>query len=701
MADFLNDMLASVIQQITATLPKPNPLLGAASYDYVLGIGILSDAQVNNPDNTYLQGDPYQLIAKTANVDPDNRVATAYGSTNFYIENLEMESVVAFQKGHATNVTKFTFDIIEPYSMGQFMMACQYGASHAGHTNWTTAPFLLTISFRGSTESGTMSLIPGTSRYIPFKLNDVKMQVTEGGATYKCSAVSWADQAHDNKYARMRTDVAINGSTIQEMLQTGENSLQNVINKTWAKRAADNSSDPDQILILFPTDVSSGTGSTGGTSATTASALYQKLGVTATTASDNSQLLSQSTDQCNKIGQASMGYDEIRKGTPATKKEVKVWDPKHRVEVRAFQTAVTTEGLKQYSQGQSIYDVITDVIVTSDYAKTMLTSDPSSTGMRNWFRIDTQVYNMASTKNATVTGTKPQLIVYRVIPYQVHVSSAPVTPNTQPPGYNELVKQAVKQYNYLYTGKNADIIKFDINFNAGFRTPMPADLGQRTDDKVMQRNTGDTIAKNQVELIAVSPDADVPVQPIVPNQTFWGAIGSRLDHGRGANDDTEITRTARWYHQYITQSLDMMELDMEIIGDPYYIAQSGMGNYTATPSNYANLSSDGESIFWQNGEVDIVINFRSPIDLNQSTGLYDFPQKSKTLEVLQFNGLYKVLWINSYFKGGQFTQKLHLQRRRNQESDAKASAANTMNAKTPDPAAAYGGSNSSQEQSGT
>ena len=73
-------------------------------------------------------------------------------------------------------------------------------------------------------------------------------------------------------------------------------------------------------------------------------------------------------------------------------------------------------------------------------------------------------------------------------------------------------------------------------------------------------------------------------------------------------------------------------------------------------------------IDWQSSEVHIKVNFRSPIDLNQTTGLYDYNGYSKTAPVLLFQGLFRIRSVTSSFKGGQFTQKLSLIRLVNQES---------------------------------
>lgn len=240
------------------TLPLPNPLFAYASYDYVLGMGVLTDNDLNNPDTTYRAGKRVPLIAKSANSDPTNRINTPYGKFDFFIDNVVLKSSIGHEKGNNTNVTMMSFEVTEPYSMGMFMIACQQAAYEAGHKNWRDAPFLLTIDFRGNTETGTIASIPNTSRQIPFKFADISMRVTGAGSVYSCNLMVWNQAALATKYSNLKSDVSIQGKTVQEVLQTGEKSLQAVVNQRLQQLKKDNVvSVPDEIIILFPEDVSS------------------------------------------------------------------------------------------------------------------------------------------------------------------------------------------------------------------------------------------------------------------------------------------------------------------------------------------------------------------------------------------------------------------------------------------------------------
>ena len=210
--------------------PLPNPLHAYASYDYIIGIACLTDDDLHNPDSTYLAGKKLPLICKSANSDPSNRVNTPYGKFDFFIDDLELGSTIGLVSFN-TNVVDMSFKITEPYSMGLFIIACQQLAQELGHDNWRDAPFLLTIDFRGNTQIGIMSLIPGTEKRIPFRFNDITMTVNEQGSVYNCTAMPYNQSALTDEVMKFKSDVAIKGTTVQEILQTGEKSLQAVINQ--------------------------------------------------------------------------------------------------------------------------------------------------------------------------------------------------------------------------------------------------------------------------------------------------------------------------------------------------------------------------------------------------------------------------------------------------------------------------------------
>jgi hypothetical protein len=99
---------------------------------------------------------------------------------------------------------------------------------------------------------------------------------------------------------------------------------------------------------------------------------------------------------------------------------------------------------------------------------------------------------------------------------------------------------------------------------------------------------------------------------------------------------------------------------MTILGDLYFMADSGVGNYFANPTSFININADG-TMNHHNGDVDIIINFRTPIDI--STGI---PTAQGLSDVEEFSGLYQVITVTNSFRGNVYTNELSLVRRKNQ-----------------------------------
>jgi hypothetical protein len=698
----LSDGLSSVgnfIKKLGGVkLPLPNPLFAYASYTYVIGLGCLTDQELNFPDKSYKAGKQIKLICKSANTDPSNRVNTPYGKFDFYIDNLVLDQMIGGELGtNNTNVQTFTFDIIEPYSMGMFPISCQQIAQSLGHDNWREAPFILTIDFRGNTETGKMVKIPKCSRQMPFNITDMTMTVTQEGARYHCSGMPfnlWALTDNSNLF---KTDITTSGKTVQEILQSGENSLQSVLNarhKAAAKAA--NIKQPDEYLILFPQNTASESSPSQSSENTeskvpatvsqsnvaSAEALYEQLGVTRSTINSN---LIQDPAVCNNIGTVDLGFSETRKGAAPSGKDDKIYDSKTGIFDRSKLKSDVKLSEMKFSQDTSITTAINQVILQSNFVEGALdNSNITEEGYRGWFRIDTKVYNIGPVQNNT--GIKPKLIVYRIVPYAVHASRL-MPPNTRAPGLEKggaLERQAVKHYNYIYTGKNVDIIKFEIKFDNGFTTVMSADSLQRTQDKVTENQTGgaEKPTKQQDEDLKTVADGQQPSKRlgVTPTILRWVSTLTGQDRKGGGGQEGQAQRAAKLFQQALQNPVDMYNLDMTILGDPYYIAHSGTGNFTSASTQYGNLNADG-SINYENGEVDIVVNFRTPVDLNQSTGMYDFGKSAKSAPVLQWSGIYSVTNLISKFSEGKFEQTLTGFRRPYQEGAGVATREQLFNVK--------------------
>ena len=678
---FLNSF-GGLFKTLGVKLPLQNPLFDYASYDYILGIGCLSDAEANSPNATYMSGSRIDLICKSANADFNNRVQTAYGQFDFFIDNLVLEQSIGFEHDSNTNVTDIDFTITEPYSMGMFFIALETLARNKGHKNWRDATWTLTIEFRGNIETGKMGNIPNTFRCIPFIITDIDMTVDEKGAVYQISAMPTSQVALANEYKNFKTEVSISGKSVQEILQTGPKSLQVYLNTVAAEEAKRRGPGfvPDEYVIVFPKNWSSSAAnkindsSAGATTdlMLTDTGLKSILGVTRVDPVKQGTRgnLQQDGADCNELGRAIVDVDEKRTPTPPMKNHNEVFDKNYDNIVKGKVNTIKdpkTSNFK-FPQDSDIPNAINQVLLKSDYVRKSLDANAiTDEGMRHWWRLDLQVYKLTTDANLVHTGEKPKIIVIRIIPYTAHASRV-TAPNVKVKGFDKLKKQAVKEYIYIYTGKNVDIKDFKIYFDNGFVTSMLADSFSKNSDIVTGTQSGEAVVNNPLNPVGKGNPPE-QANGVIPTITKFFKTITNTDRKGGSGPDSAVTRAARLFHDAITKTQgDMIELDMTIIGDPYYIAHSGMGNYTGSSTgDSSNLLDDG-SINYQNGEVDIVVNFRTPIDINQGTGLYTFTGQSMSAPVISWSGIYRLTEVTSTFKGGEFIQKLGGYRRPYQEA---------------------------------
>lgn len=676
----LAENAAKAVTQVAleAKPPFPNILHQYASYNYIFTLSVLDDASLNFPNETYRKGIIGPIILKSANGNPSDRVPTANktksnpdGGFDFYIEDVQINSSVGFDQSTGnTNATGLKFKLIEPYSMGMFFQTLQVAAKNAGHTNYLEMPLLLSVEFKGHIDADLQNVqIDKTTKYFPIKLYKFAMRASSKGAEYDISAYPVNEKAYSKVYSELKTDVSISGKSVGEMLQTGEKSLQVVLNarlQEAVKRKDVNVA--DQILISFPKDLKTGdasppsndsSNSAGATVNPNSSGgdmdLFKKLGVK--TSSINKTQVQDETD-LNDIGKSTMGFNLYNKGATPFAKDNLAYDEASGTYKRGAISINPETSEFKFTQGSDVVNAINQVILMSEYGRTAL-SQITPEGTVQWWRVETHLYYIPSDENIKKTGVKPKLVVYRVVPYAASASSF-LPPNTPNPGTEKAKEQVIKEYNYIYTGKNLDVTDFDIEFNASFFTQMSADAGKNSGDKEQKANAGSGVEGDPDN---PTPDGETVKTNQVPTTVLKDGIMTMTGGKGGGGLDDNASIAARQFHDSITSNTSMINLNLTILGDPYYLGDSGMGNYSAVATNNKFINADG-AMNYQSGRVLITVNFRTPIDINLEDGVYDF---SSTASVPQFSGLYLVTLVTSNFRRGKFTQTLKLSRLPNQE----------------------------------
>jgi len=696
--------------------PFPNELRDFASYNYIFTLGCLNNFEINFPDLTYRIQDPSVVILKSGGGAGDG-AATAYenfGKVEYYIDNVNIESIIGFNpRTKQTNATSIDFNVTEPLSMGLFLQALQVASLRCGHKNYLMAPFVLSVEFEGWDGNGQRVKKPGTRRIFPLKLANIDFEVTEGGSVYNVKCIPWHETALTNQVQSIKTDVQITGRTLHEILQKGGQSLsQHVNRRNQEKKKAKEVVTPDEYVILFPTKRDSATESLGGTEQKVDAATVNPSEVSAgangfseedkrkiyesITGTENAPLPADFDAELSKllgivvkrsdIGDSIKKYAENEENINEIGKSKIVKSfldggkqpfgrPKF-VEVEG-KPGVFERGKVQISNnlrtftfkaGTTTQEIIEELILVSEYGQKILDTEPDANGFIPWFKVEADVFNITDPKHMDQLGTSPKIYVYRVVPFMAHVSRyQPSTKAT--PGIENLKRQACKEYDYIYSGKNDDILEFNINFDVAFFTAITP-FGGKTKAGVKDSREESAAGEGdetEVELTEgdsanLSQSGNVAVQEKIDNST--GNVG-------GGDIETIKTSIARDFNDALINSpVDLVTAEMTIWGDPYYIADSGMGNYNAPETPLINITADG-TMDYQSSEVDILLNFKTPLDYSQGNYM-DFPSLGVT-PVGAFSGLYNVTLLTNSFSEGVFTQKMQLIRRRNQPGeDTKA-----------------------------
>ena len=320
----------------------------------------------------------------------------------------------------------------------------------------------------------------------------------------------------------------------------------------------------------------------------------------------------------------------------------------------------------QFNQGEQITNIIEKIVLQSRFCIENSTKGARD-GLNKWFRIETQVYLDENALTDNTMGRRPKVYVFSVIEYEVD-QAVTMAGNQAPQNTEGLKKLAQKEYNYIYTGKNKDILEFNIQYNNSFIYPVTADRGSSTAAQV-SGPAGTQVAGGNSDPAYVTNDAGSPTQA--------GQTASKTADVVNGGQEWSETQVARQFNDALLDSrADLIEVELKIWGDPFWINDSGAGNYTARPTSFINITEDG-SVDTQSSEVDLMLNFRTPFDIDDS-GWMDFGGVSAPTKA--FSGLYQCVGVVSSFSSGKFEQTLSLIRRRNQETDVKAVASKSGNA---------------------
>jgi hypothetical protein len=654
--------------------PDPNVLHKFASYNTIFTLSALSATEIRNPAE-FFGGAAHDIIARSGGIgdgnfsshqessannresrrDPSNQLNKTIDKAkagailgessrifkkdrDIYFKSVEMTSVPGLNdQRRLTSVTNIMMQLVEPSGLTliERIRAAAFNNRFLDHLD---APYMLTIEFKGFDENGQEVQVNTdyTKRVIPIKLVTMDIDVNQGGSYYNIKAIPYNEFALVNNFMYPRTSGTLGSSSINKRFTDAVQDLQRILNEQNEDETVRGYNQyPDKYNISISSDLDPEQQldyellAQAGMQPGSALSVQTTQGTDTGGGSFNMEFLKfNSSQNILKI------LEELMKTHPKYgAKSFKEWETKVQKGI-GVRRSNPNEGLDSHFK---------------------------------YFRIRTGIDMTERFDELRKTHAKVINIV--VEPFYISAYNL-ATAGIEQDKHNRAY--VAKEYNYIFTGDNVDILDLDINYKVAYFQARLKDLeaseGRRftEDNKSQESDTGSPASPNKTDL---GSDNFLPLK----SETI---INQSSKSGRTAKGDTRVDQ----FFDYITHpKADMVVVNMDILGDPAWVGQSQF--IPATPTNSSGSSQDNNIDFFRGGKSDNVWNpnlrcfnydvadpvieltFKTPQDFDDKTGVYEMSSAQRAV----FSGLYKVTQVQHNFTDGKFTQTLTMVRFNNQD----------------------------------
>jgi hypothetical protein len=631
------------------TIPVPNPLHQFASYSYALSLWWLDKGDLNNLANctdvadalSYKLSNKSYVLAEDSGLYPDQRVP-ASGGLNYYISDLKMNTTIEPSSGTGqTNEINGSFVITEPYGCSLVNVIVAQSKAETAAANHVMQPYLLQVDFFGYDDAGNPIPKEQTELYrkrLPIRIINMKIDFNNGGSKYACEYVPCSHEAWKANAAKLPHAMTIVAGTFGELFteiekQYNQHYLDQVVVKGVAQYADSIHFDIDPDIAASPI------------------------------VNPDKQSLSQSnpnaTDTDLKKSPFNFTYGEdIEKIIQKIFSQCDFW----------IGDQIGVSGRAQSNQTQASNATIT-----------------------NTYKTVVQVLHQGVTGSGAIVNNELDIIrcqypyryTFKIHQYATWGGTHPLDKS----GLADSRGYVTKQYNYVYTGQNTDIIDLKANFNLDYFTAVMAYTTNQSAAKVTPNTANDVQAQYALQsgyaltpsllintvlpqLKDVSVLSPSRVQAVVQNMN----ISSGLGQNAPAITGMDVLKSKQF-------KSDMVTVKLEIVGDPTLLKQDDW-LYCPSPNTsteYNNWNAMSQYDFavkyghmrMDTAQVIVGLQINTPLDIDTdylNTGLM-FPamQRDNNQVTSLFSGQYKIVVIKSSFTGGKFQQHLELARIMNQE----------------------------------
>lgn len=713
------------IRAVTPTqTPIENPLHEYASYTYNLSLHMLEIDEYNKIINANFENKnpaPYVpknvLISSAGRWNQNDFARNRHFIEDFYFDNFKMETLITpSMRNRNTNVIECSFTIIEPngFTLINRMIraANEINKNHVrAPGSYIQLPYVLQIDFFGYTEdeNSKPEKIKDLTKIIPIKIVHVETSVKQSGAEYRFDAVPFHHSAYSQINNALPFNTKIQADTVAAAFSTGSDttsgiiSIANLIEQTNSTEREISQLRKNQDALnenLFESQSTLNRLDDIDTRLSTSTTKLKELKNTTLdvkSVCDAFNNYYQTLKDRGDIKQAPIYIVEFDEEIA----KAKLFAGPQPVDVSSASTSPDSEtttaqkaggaskgnsltfkaGAINIPAGTTIDKLIDFIVRHSDYVLDQLylqglndltveLKEETRSGSSvetivnklskplKWFKIvpSIKIGQWDDSQGRYV----PEVIMFRVKTFTIS-SKYSFAPRGRVPGY-------VKEYNYIFTGRNRDIIDWNINFNTLYLIAVTAGL-----NKSIQGSTGSGLnsAGQAANPEFKNTSTSLPIlgdSVATPGVTL--TAGNQNVNLTGGNTQKAIASGDLQNSLFLDSRNDMIELDLTIIGDPLFIKQDdifynrpGVGeNATLTPN---------KSLYMDSGELYIFVNFLSPVDYDEEKGLAEIKANeilgyekevigAKNLGYSNFSGVYKLISVDSSFTRGKFEQTLRM-----------------------------------------
>lgn len=394
---------------------------------------------------TSLEAARHGEVLSTAN----QTIIAESGVTDLTIDKVELHGIAtpSVETGTGTQ-TMVKFEIVEPSGAG-LIDKIFYESVALGIGNWMVMPCFLQLEFRGRTPDTSASVesgAPGTLGALkwvwPIKLTNTKAHVSHVGTKYEFDAIIYNELAQSNSYFSIQSNMTLSNLT---NFKSAMQRLEDKLNADQYEKLIENYSIPDSYKIVV-----------------------------------DPKLYDAEIAKPNDSKSTAFGRDYIN----------------------------FNDKTASYNSGTSIDKIIDSLLGNSTKFQNKLqgtdtpTSKPKTANdatdqMKKLWRVITETHPIGydSLRQDNAVEITIFVVEYDLGMTDVNASQTGQTPETLPAAkmrMAEYLKKSIlkKQYNYIFTGLNDQIINFDLNMNFSFAVTMSRFGGIHYDSAINQAGVG-------------------------------------------------------------------------------------------------------------------------------------------------------------------------------------------------------------------